>query len=86
MSATESAKTEKTAAAAKPEKGVQVHGTINADLHRGLEEYRWDVRKTSTEIVVAAIEEYAANHGVKPLTVDELAKLEAARNAPVKAS
>lgn len=47
-------------------KGQQVSATISPELHEALEEHRWTVRKTMTELVRTAVEEYAANHGVAP--------------------
>lgn len=43
-------------------KGVQVSATISPELDAALENHRWTVRKTRTEVVRAAVEEYAVNH------------------------
>ena len=45
-------------------KGVQVSATISNELNAALEDHRWTVRKTKAEVVKAAIEEYAAKHGL----------------------
>jgi len=45
-------------------KGVQVSATISTELNTALEDHRWTVRKTKAEVVKAAIEEYAAKHGL----------------------
>ena len=45
-------------------KGVQVSGTISKELSEAIEEHRWTVRKTRSELVTTAIEEYANNHGL----------------------
>jgi hypothetical protein len=47
-------------------KGVQVSATISPELHAALEDHRWTVRKTMTELVRMAVEEYADNHDVHP--------------------
>ena len=54
------------AAESKTAKGVQVSTTLPADLHAALEDHRWDVRLTMTDLVRRALEEYAANHKVSP--------------------
>lgn len=45
-------------------KGVQVSATISPELDAALEDHRWTVRKSKTELVRAAVEEYAHNHGI----------------------
>ena len=45
-------------------KGVQVSGTIAPELNAALEDYRWSARKTKTELVRQAVEEFAANHNL----------------------
>jgi hypothetical protein len=45
-------------------KGVQVSGTIRAELSEAIENHRWEVRKTRSELVTLAIEEYASNHNL----------------------
>lgn len=40
-------------------KGVQVSATISPELDKALEDHRWTVRKTKTELVRLAVEEYA---------------------------
>lgn len=47
-------------------KGVQVSATITPELDAALEDHRWQVRKTKTELVRLAVEEYAANHNIRP--------------------
>jgi len=56
----------KPAETAKVAKGVQVSTTLPADLHAALEDHRWDVRLTMTDLVRRALEEYAAAHKVSP--------------------
>jgi hypothetical protein len=57
-------------------KGQQVSATISPELHEALEEHRWTVRKTMTELVRTAVEEYAANHGVTPSEADSPSETE----------
>lgn len=45
-------------------KGVQVSTTVSPELFEKLENHRWTVRKSKSEVVLAALEEYAANHGL----------------------
>lgn len=47
-------------------KGVQVSATISPELFEAIESHRWEVRKTKSEVVLTALEEYAANHGLLP--------------------
>lgn len=47
-------------------KGVQVSATISPELHHNLEEHRWTVRLTMTELTRRAVEEYAEKHGLLP--------------------
>lgn len=47
-------------------KGVQVSATISPELHEALEDHRWQVRKTMTELVRLAVEEYGDKHGLLP--------------------
>jgi post-segregation antitoxin (ccd killing protein) len=51
-------------------KGVQVSATVSKELNAALEDHRWMVRKTKAEVVLAAIEEYAANHGLEVAYAD----------------
>lgn len=46
---------------AKPK---QMSGMVNPELYAALDEHRWSVRKSITQLTVTALEEYAANHGV----------------------
>ena len=46
------------------EKGVQVSATIPPEWDETLENHRWEVRKTKTQLVRTAIEEYFINHGL----------------------
>lgn len=46
------------------EKGVQVSATVSPQVDQTLEDHRWDVRLTKTELVRKAILEYIANHGL----------------------
>lgn len=50
-------------------KGVQVTATVDPELDAILEDHRWTVRKTKTELVRLAIEEYAVNHNLIPQPV-----------------
>jgi hypothetical protein len=59
-------------------KGVQVSGTVREELSAALEDYRWTVRKTRSEIVTTALEEYATNHGLNvPTGTEEATSVEA---------
>jgi len=49
-------------------KGVQVSTTVSPELFAALEDHRWTVRKSKSEVVLAALQEYAANH---ELTIPE---------------
>jgi len=49
-------------------KGVQVSTTVSPELYAALEDHRWTVRKSKSEVVLAALQEYAANH---ELTIHE---------------
>jgi len=46
------------------EKGVQVSATVPTAWDDILEEHKWDVRKTKTNVVKTAIGEYLVNHGL----------------------
>jgi len=46
------------------QKGVQVSATISKELDQALEDHRWSVRMTKTELVRTAVEEYAAKHNL----------------------
>jgi len=46
-------------------KGVQVSATISKELDQAIEDHRWSVRMTKTELVRTAVEEYAFNHGLQ---------------------
>ena len=52
-------------------KGVQVSATVTPELDQALEDHRWSVRKTKTELVRLAVEEYAHNHGIYPSPTEE---------------
>lgn len=56
--------------ATKP-KGVQVSTTVSPELFAALEDHRWTVRKSKSEVVLAALEEYAANHDLIPAPAEE---------------
>lgn len=46
-------------------KSVQVSTSISPELHKALMEYRWSARlEGMTEILRAALEEYAVNHEI----------------------
>jgi len=47
-------------------KGVQVSTTVSPELFAALEDHRWTVRKSKSEVVLAALEEYATSHGLIP--------------------
>jgi len=53
------------------QKGVQVSATISKELDQALEDHRWSVRMTKTELVRTAVEEYAAKHNLLPQPQDE---------------
>jgi hypothetical protein len=53
------------------QKGVQVSATISKELDQALEDHRWSVRMTKTELVRTAIEEYAHRNGLLPQTHPE---------------
>jgi len=46
------------------EKGVQVSATVPKEWDAKLEDHRWTVRMTKTQLVRAAIEEYMVHHGL----------------------
>jgi hypothetical protein len=48
------------------EKGVQVNATVPKEWDTILEDHRWNVRKTKTQLVKTAVEEYLVNHGLLP--------------------
>ena len=48
------------------QKGVQVSATISKELDQALEDHRWSVRMTKTELVRTAVEEYASRNGLLP--------------------
>ena len=48
------------------EKGVQVNATVPKEWDNILEDHRWNVRKTKTQLVKTAVEEYLVNHGLLP--------------------
>ena len=50
-------------------KGVQVSATISKQLDQALEDHRWSVRMTKTELVRTAIEEYAQRNNLLPAEV-----------------
>jgi hypothetical protein len=49
-------------AAAK--KGVQVHATIDQELHTKLEDHRWTVRLNMVDVVKLALTQYAEREGL----------------------
>ena len=49
---------------AAKEKGVQVSATIPTEWDHIIEEHRWDVRKSKTQVVRTAVEEYLVSHGL----------------------
>lgn len=51
---------------ANKEKGVQVNATIPPAWDEILEDHRWNVRMTKTQVVRTAVEEYLTNHGLLP--------------------
>lgn len=57
-------------------KGVPVQATIDPDLNKFLEDHKWDVRKTRSELVAHALGEYAKTQGYQAPT--ELAEAPAA--------
>jgi hypothetical protein len=52
------------------EKGVQISATVSKELHQNLEDHRWTVRLTMTELTRRAVEEYAQRHGLLPAGED----------------
>ena len=46
------------------EKGVQVNATVPKEWDAKLEDHRWSVRMTKTQVVRKAVEEYMINHGL----------------------
>lgn len=46
------------------EKGVQVNATVPKEWDQKLEDHRWTVRMTKTQVIRAAVEEYMTNHGL----------------------
>ena len=46
------------------EKGVQVNATVPKEWDQKLEDHRWSVRMTKTQVVRTAVEEYMRNHGL----------------------
>lgn len=46
------------------EKGVQVSATIPPSWDTVLEDHRWQVRMTKTQLVRKAVEEYLTNHNL----------------------
>lgn len=57
------------------EKGVQVNATVPKEWDQKLEDHRWSVRMTKTQVVRTAVEEYMRNHGLltDPVEGDETA-------------
>ena len=49
---------------AAKEKGVQVSATIPTEWDQIIEEHRWDVRKSKTQVVRTAVEEYLVKRGL----------------------
>jgi hypothetical protein len=47
-----------------PAKTRQMSGMVPADLYAALDDHRWSVKKSITQLTAAALEEYAKNHGV----------------------
>lgn len=52
------------------EKGVQVNATIPRDWDAKLEDHRWTVRMTKTQVVRTAVQEYMQRHGLLPSDAD----------------
>ena len=48
------------------EKGVQVNATIPKDWDKAIEDHRWTVRMTKTQVIRTAVEEYMQHHGIMP--------------------
>lgn len=48
------------------EKGVQVSATIPKEWDAALEDHRWTVRMTKTQVVRTAVEEYMVRNGLIP--------------------
>lgn len=46
-------------------RGVQVSTTLPKGMAEALEDHRWTVRKTMTELVRTALDEYVANHNIE---------------------
>ena len=44
------------------DKGVQVNATVPKEWDALLEDHKWKVKKTKTQLVRAAVEEYMINH------------------------
>lgn len=61
----------KTVEEVKSSRGVQVSTTLPKNMAEALEDHRWTVRKTMTELVRAALDEYAANHDISVAPEDE---------------
>ena len=55
---------------ANKEKGVQVNATIPPAWDEILEDHRWNVRMTKTQVVRTAVEEYLTNHRLLPSEAD----------------
>lgn len=68
-------------------KGAQVSCTIPQTTYDALEDHRWTVRKTMTELMREAVDEYVEKHGIKVESGDEAvpATEDAKAKAPTKA-
>lgn len=53
------------------EKGVQVNATVPKEWDKILEDHRWSVRMTKTQVIRTAVEEYLHNHGLLEPTAGE---------------
>lgn len=52
------------------EKGVQVSATIPKEWDAKLEDHRWTVRMTKTQVVRTAVEQYMLREGLIPVRKD----------------
>jgi predicted transcriptional regulator len=52
-------------------KGKQVSATVSPELYDALEDYGWNNRKTRTDLVRQAVEEFAERNGILPSPTDE---------------
>jgi predicted DNA-binding protein len=54
------------------EKGVQVSATVPKEWDAKLEEHHWKVKKTKTQVVRTAVEQYMQREGLLPYADDEI--------------